>query len=113
MYKKGLGSKQDYGKALELFSKAAEHGNPFAYSDLGGMYQHGFGVMLDAVQAYAWYLLAAEHMAALSEEGATEAEVVQSGLNALDKQLTPEQIATAKRRAQDWKTKNRLVVRSD
>ena len=113
MYEKGLASKQDYGKALELFSQAAEQGNPFAYADLGRTYQHGFGITSDAVQAFAWYLLAAEQMTALSEEGVAEAEVVQSGMDALSKQLTPEQIATAKQRAQDWKTKNRLVVRPD
>jgi uncharacterized protein len=47
-YFQGKDVAQDYGKAAELFRKAAEQGNAQAQNDLGVMFENGFGVERDA-----------------------------------------------------------------
>ncbi|MBS0987043.1 tetratricopeptide repeat protein, partial [Acetobacter thailandicus] len=47
MYEIGQGVPQDYLKAAELFSKAANQGLPEAQFNLGNMYAHGRGVPQD------------------------------------------------------------------
>jgi TPR repeat protein len=63
MYYYGAGVKQDYQKAFEWYSKAAEQGDiyaPYAYA-LAGMYYDGKGVKQDLSKAFEWYEKAAKH----------------------------------------------------
>jgi len=53
------GFPQDYGKALELFHRAAELGCTEAYSSIGTSYYHGRGVEVDIKKATHYYELAA------------------------------------------------------
>ena len=50
-YLNGEGVKQDYKKAFEWFSKAAEQGNTEAQLHLGQMYYNGEGVNQDDKKA--------------------------------------------------------------
>lgn len=59
-YLRGFGVRQDYGKALEWFRKAAEQDFPATQYLLGLMYTNGWGVPKDYMEALNWYLKAAE-----------------------------------------------------
>ena len=60
MYQYGYGVSQDYSKAVEWYTKAAEQGNATAQCNLGYMYQYGYGVSQDYSKAVEWYTKAAE-----------------------------------------------------
>ena len=51
MYKKGEGVKQDYGRAVEWYRRAAEQGYADAQYNLSVMYGTGRGVVQDYVTA--------------------------------------------------------------
>jgi TPR repeat protein len=52
--------KKSYPMALALYRKAAALGDAAAQSDLGWLYQNGFGVAQDYGQAMSWYRMAAD-----------------------------------------------------
>ncbi|MBM2829449.1 MAG: Sel1 domain protein repeat-containing protein [Gammaproteobacteria bacterium] len=54
MYLKGLGTEKNYFEALNWFRKAAEQGVLEAQSNIGYIYENGFGVPKDIIRAYAW-----------------------------------------------------------
>lgn len=87
MYYTGNGVPQDYKKALQWFSKAAEQGEALAQYNLGLMYFNGFGVPQDYVQAYKWFNLSA----AQGNEKARE------NRDSLLKKMTSAQIAEGQR----------------
>ena len=55
MYVEGLAVDQDYGKAVELYRKAADQGDASAQTNLGWCYQNGKGVEKDFKEAVKWY----------------------------------------------------------
>jgi TPR repeat protein len=59
-YYQGQGDVQDYPKALQLFTVAAEQGHPEAQYKLGVMYSFGQGVVHDPSVAVKWFQLAAK-----------------------------------------------------
>jgi TPR repeat protein len=86
-YHMGLAIKQDHKAAVEWYQRAARAGNADAQRNLGTMYQLGLGVAQDRLRAYAWYYAAAER-------GHPKAR---DYLKLMANQLTPNQIAQAKR----------------
>jgi uncharacterized protein len=95
MFDTGEGVPQDYGQAIKWYRKAAEHGLAVAQSNLGAMYGLGLGVPQDYVQALMWFDLAAA-------QGYSEG---QKGMDLVTNEMTPAQIAEAKRLAREWKPK--------
>ena len=55
MYEHGIGVEQDFAKALEWYTKAANAGSVTAMNYLGSMYEHGNGVEADLTEAQKWY----------------------------------------------------------
>ena len=53
------GFAQDYGKALEYWCQAAEHGHTLAHFNIGTIYESGRGVEIDMKKAKHYYELAA------------------------------------------------------
>ena len=53
----------DYGRAIDLYRAAAMRGHPIAQYLMGVMYQEGWGVKRDLVEAYKWLTLATPHAA--------------------------------------------------
>ncbi len=100
MYRQGLGVTQDYSEAIRWFRRSAEQGNGGAQNHLGLMYYQGEGVPKDKVQAYMWAYIAAQ-------QGLDPA--IQA-INILDQELTPAEIAEAKRKAQAWTPKGEEVT---
>ncbi len=97
MYSKGQGVTQDYAEAASWYRKAAEQGYSAGQTRLGDMYVLGQGVAQDYVQAHMWFNLAA----------ARGQKLARINRNRLAKQMTPEQIAEARRLAREWKPKGK------
>ena len=95
MYAEGTGVPQDFDQAVSWFRKSAEQGNALGQFSLGAMYANGFGVPKDLVIAYMWRNLAA----------AQGNEEVKKAREALEKEMTPSQIAEGQRLSREWKPK--------
>lgn len=93
IFANGQGTKTDYAEAVKWFRKAAEQGMGQAQTNLGVSYEKGRGVKQDYVQAHMWYSLAAA-------QGSKEVSAMRDNV---EKQMTPEQVARAKKTAQEWK----------
>lgn len=82
------GVKKDEVEAVKWWRTAAEQNLPSAQYKLAGAIEQGRGVAQDDVEAYAWYELAA-----------TRFKAAVSSRDALEKKLSPQQIADGKKRA--------------
>jgi TPR repeat protein len=91
--------RREYAAALGLLRPLAESGVPRAQLRLGLMHQKGLGVREDYVEAWKWFALAAEGFANIDRERHRKAV---HGRNVLAKDLTPAQLAEARRRAAAW-----------
>ena len=95
MYAHGDGVPKDAVQAVSWYRKAAEQGNASAQANLGLMYYRGEGVPKDYVTAYMWRNLAA----------AQGEEIAKKARDALEKDMTPAQIAEAQKLSREWKPK--------
>ena len=93
MYALGLGVARDHAEALKLFRLAAEQGFSAGQFSLGTMYADGDGVAVDRVRAYMWMDLST---------ASGDAETVK-GRDSLAKDMTPLQIAQARKLARECK----------
>ena len=59
-YENGEGVARDYARALGLYCRAADQGDPNAFLSLGWMYLNGRGVAVDNAIAVRWFKRAAE-----------------------------------------------------
>lgn len=84
---------QNYAKAMMWCRRAADEGYAEAQFRIGQMYWRGEGVPKDLVQSYMWMLLAAKQ----------NPRVVAQNIPVMERFLTPDQVAEAKRRASEWK----------
>jgi TPR repeat protein len=126
LYDQGLGVAQDRAQAAAWYRKAAESGVAQAQYNLADLYAHGEGVPLDERIAFAWYQKAAlqGHTGArillgfmYAEGRGTEKDLPSAyawlsaaalqgdhrgnaSIQALERQLTPAQLAQSKIRAQ-------------
>ncbi len=101
MYRTGRGVQQDDTQAAIWLRKSADQGEAPAQYQLGLMYSEGQGVPQDLVSAYMWFDLVAANL-----EGEQRGEV-ESKRDAVAKDMTPEQIDTAKKMARNWRPKGR------
>ncbi len=93
LYFNGEGGSKDYQQALRWFRLAAHQGEALAQTKLAIMYDDGNGMPKDKVQAYKWLSLAATN-------GDKPAPMLR---DLLAKEMTPAQIAEAKKLASEWK----------
>ena len=95
MYEAGEGvTVSDYSlsAAASWYRRAAEQGFKPSQANLGLLYANGRGVRRDFVEAYTWMLLAGPEAEANRES--------------LAKRMTPQQIATAERHAQEFRPRS-------
>ena len=59
-FKKGIGVRKSFSKAVEWYTKAAKQGNVMAQYNLAECYKLGRGVKNDIEKAVEWYTKAAE-----------------------------------------------------
>ena len=94
-YENGDGVPRDYTKARQWYEKSAAQGYAKSQLYLGLQSSFGQGVPVDLVQAYMWYSLAAGN-------GNAHAPGYRDDLT---RQMTPAQIAEARKRAREWTPK--------
>jgi TPR repeat protein len=94
MYYNGHGVPQDYPEAAKWTRRAAEQGYAPAQADLGVLYWNGQGVPQNVVLAYMWISLAAEQQPDAVEER-----------DLIGSQMTPDEVAEARRLGREWKPK--------
>ncbi len=87
----------DYDTALKEWRPLAEQGFALSQFNLGLMYAKGQGVAQNYIQAYMWETLAA----AQGNDNASK------GLEILEKQMSPDQLAEAQRLAREWTPKGK------
>ncbi len=90
---------QNIKGAVELFQQTASRGNPVGMYALGQAFATGLGVDQDVVKAHAFFNLAAT----LEHPNAAAAR------NALEEQMTPEQVKAAQQRAKAWRPVSEAV----
>ena len=88
-YESGVGAEQNFIMALDWYRKASAAGNEVASFNIATMYILGAGVPKDLVRGYAWYM----HSDKLGSAAAP------ARLERLNKLLTPDDIARAKKLA--------------
>ena len=91
-YDTGQGVPQDYEEAVKWYSRAAEKGHAYAQHNLGVMYATGQGVAKDYIEAHKWLNLAAA-------QGNKEAREKR---DAIDREMTSDQISQAQQLAREW-----------
>jgi hypothetical protein len=92
-----IGLPKDFAQAQYWYRKAADQGDPYAEASLGILFNFGKGVPRDYEQAYMWYERAAMHA-----QGGNKDSIVEMR-DGIAENLTPQQIAEAKRLAKEWK----------
>jgi TPR repeat protein len=92
-YLTGAGIQQNLEEGASWYLKAAEQGHLEAQRNLGHCYANDYGVPLDLVKAYMWLDISARGGLKDSAEGRDE----------VARQMTPEQIAEAKKLSQESK----------
>ena len=96
MYENGDGVPQNYKTAVKRYTLAAEQGNAMAQSNLGAMYDRGYGVLQDYVRAHMWFNITAS----------SGDKVASENRDIIAQRMTPSQIETAQRLAQECVRKN-------
>ena len=100
VYELGQGVPKDDAEAAKWYQKSADQGFGEAQFALGLMYEAGRGVEQDNVQADIWYTIAAS---AEKTTATTTTEKAIKWHGDIEAHMTPEQIAEARKRAQEWK----------
>jgi TPR repeat protein len=90
-YVRGDHVEQNFAEAAKWLGLAANQGQPDSQVSLARRYANGEGVQKDVVEAYKWVLIAGDYWSA----GGVRDD--------LAKNMTPEQIADAKKRADEFK----------
>ena len=101
-YATGWGVKKNDAEAAKWYGKASISGLPDGQYYMGRCYQQGTGVKKDAIEAYAYYRLAA-----------SKNRDAQKDLSNLAKQMTKQQIAEGKKRYQILKSQTKTEPQSD
>ena len=86
---------QDHQEAAKWFHRSADQGYPIAQYVLALMYAAGLGVSKDIVRAHMWLSLSAAEGFGLARRDRDSLEI----------EMTPAQIAEAKKLAHEWKPK--------
>jgi TPR repeat protein len=97
IYRRGQGVLRDETEAARWFRLSAEQGYGDAQFALGDMHHRGRGVRQDGVEAHMWLSLAAQ-----SFQDPEDRERSVEARDAVARQMTPDQIAAAQRRARRW-----------
>ncbi|MEC7163639.1 MAG: tetratricopeptide repeat protein [Pseudomonadota bacterium] len=93
MYDYGTGMPQDRKRAAELYLRAAKLGMPAAMFNIASMLETGEGVAQDKIEAYKFYLLSRD---------LGFAPFARKALEELGNMMSPEQVAAAESRADNF-----------
>jgi len=101
LYDFGQGVEQDRAEAVEWYRLAADQGLAPAQFNLAMMFYRGRGTPQDLVQAYVWFSLAAARYPQADRDGRANAIRRRDNLAKYD--LTPQQLADARKLIREWK----------
>jgi len=105
VYLQGLiGQPVDTDKALDMFLKSADLGNPEAMKNIAVMFKNGMGRKPDPSKALKWYLIA--------QKAGYQAEGVGELIDEIKKNMKPDQIAKATAEADKWITDYQAKVKT-
>ena len=99
-FQSGDGVQKDLKKAFCWAHRSADHGFPNAWLTVGMSYGMGTGVTKDNIESYKWFYILNS-----IPETAKDPEISKWGKEdaaGISRQMTPEQISEAKRRADLW-----------
>ena len=102
LYAQGRGLPQDFRQSVTWYRHAAEQGHAHSQLNLGAMYANGQGVRRDYVEAYKWFNLAAAN---LPDSQPEYRDTAVNDRELVARNMTPAQVAEARRRASAWKPK--------
>ena len=89
-----LGQQVDTDKALDMFIKSADLGNPEAMKNIAVMFKNGMGRKPDPTKALKWYLIA--------QKAGYQAEGVEDLIAEIKKNMKDDQISSATAEADKW-----------
>lgn len=95
-YEHGFGVPQNYIAAADLYTRAAELGDPFAQAQLGLSYNSGHGVPKDLILSYKWLDLAT------ARASRRERDFYQRLRDAVAEKMSLPQVAEGQRLALIW-----------
>ena len=96
-YQFGKGVPKDERTAASWLLKAAAQGHGRAQNNLSTFYFTGIGVDRDLAEAWKWLTLSADRLKGKAREIALQNRTV------IEREMTPDLIAQAKKRTQDWR----------
>ncbi|MBI4183275.1 MAG: sel1 repeat family protein [Proteobacteria bacterium] len=100
MYLRGRGLPRNESKAVELIRAAADQNHHLAQFIMGDLYENGWGVEKDFIEAFKWYQLAHRGGAVLND-GKSDYKVNER-VAKLAEQMTPFELAQSERRINSW-----------
>jgi TPR repeat protein len=100
-YQFGKGVAKDPAEAVRWLRMAAEQRHGRAQNNLSTFYFMGVGARRDVVEAWKWLTLSADDLKGKGREIALENRVV------IEREMTPAQIAEARRRVADWQQRHK------
>ena len=100
LYLHGLGTPDNISLAFDLLETAAHKGHRLAQFHMGAIFDQGWGVDQNYVEAFKWYILA-KRAGGILLDGDKEFNVDRA-LEVLQSRMTPLQLALAERRINDW-----------
>ena len=98
LYYRGYGVQKDFAEAAKWFGKAAAKGDSRSQYYVAKMNEKGEGAEKSLVQAHMWFTLSAKNA-----PNARDAAYTREEIEKLERKMNPEQIASAKQLASQWK----------
>ncbi len=95
-YFRGQGEPQDFGTALSYYQTAAKYGHPVAQYLIGSMYEAGWGVDRNLIEAWVWYKRALPHADVVASHD--ENYNVQKALDGVSRHMNQSQLDEAAKR---------------
>ncbi|MEZ0224954.1 MAG: tetratricopeptide repeat protein [Alphaproteobacteria bacterium] len=107
-YLHGKGVKKDAAKGVYWMTRAANHGDGYAFFPLGDIVAHGkHGAKIDKVEGYKWLKLSLPGYS--DSRDRSYQDDVKAKLVKLEKSMTAKEITEAKRRARQFKSVGPVV----
>lgn len=98
LYYRGYGVSKDFAEAANWFGRSAAKRDSRAQYYVAKMHEKGEGMDKDLVQAHLWFSLSAKYAPNPRDAAYTREEIEK-----LERKMSPEQIANAKKLAGEWK----------
>jgi TPR repeat protein len=102
---------QDYAKAAEWYTIAAEHGDPYAQYKVGRAYTRGTGVPIDRVQAYKWLTVGMQSLsnARDSKTGKVSRMELETALNDIVGAMSQEEVTKASQMVKQYNEQHHIA----